>query len=326
MRRRDFIKVTIGSAAAWPLAARAQQSAMPTVGFLNAGSAQEWAHLAAAFRDGLGETGYTEGRNVSIQYRWAEGKYDRLPGLAADLVQRRVTVIATGGSAAAARAAKGATATIPIVYTSGDDPVRSGLVSSVNQPAGNITGVSSFIVPLGPKQLDLLRELTHASRIAVLVNPNSPIVSDYLRDLRTAAEAHGQQLLIVEASSDAQIAAAFAGLVESRAEALIVTSDPVLVAGREKVVALAARNMAPTIYSQREFTEIGGLISYGVNFRDVYRKLGDYAGRILKGAKPADLPVLLPTKFELIINLITAKALGLSVPPTLLALADEVIE
>jgi len=263
---------------------------------------------------------------VVIDYRSAEGQYDRLPALAADLVRRRVTVIAAGGSAASARAAKAATATIPIVFTSGDDPIKSGLVSSISRPDSNVTGVSSFIVPLGPKQLELLRELTHASRIAVLVNPSSPTANSYLAELRTAAGALGDQLLIVKAGSDEVLAAAFTSLVEWRAGALVVTSDPVLVARREQVVALAARHAVAAIYSQREFTEAGGLISYGVNFRDVYRKLGVYAGRILKGAKPSDLPVLLPTKFELMINLTTAKALGLTVPPSLLARADEVIE
>src|SRR5262249_10191540 len=214
MRRRAFLAL-LGGGIAWPLAARAQQPAIPTIGFLNAGSAEQWAHLAAAFRDGLSEAGYTEGRNVTIQYRWAQGQYDRLPALAADLVRRRVTVIAAGGSAASARAAKAATATIPIVFTSGDDPIKSGLVSSISRPDRNVTGVSSFIVPLGPKQLDLLSELTHASRIAVLVNPSSPVTvsGDYLTNLRAAAEARGQQLLVVEASSDEQIAAAFASLV-----------------------------------------------------------------------------------------------------------------
>ncbi len=326
MRRRDFITLLGGAAALWPLAAGAQQPTMPIIGFLNAGSAAQWAHLVAAFREGLNETGYTEGRNVTIEYRWAEAQFDRLPTLAADLVRRRVAVIATGAGDAAARAAKAATATIPIVFTSGSDPVKAGLVSSINRPNGNVTGVSSFIVPLGPKQLDLLRELTRPTRIAVLVNPSNTAVSDYLTALRAAAEARGQQLLIVEANNDERIASAFAALVEWRAGALVVTSDASLVARREQVVALAARHAVPTIYFQREFTEVGGLISYGVDFRDVYRKLGVYTGRILKGARPGDLPVLLPTKFELMINLTTAKALGLTVPSTLLALADEVIE
>jgi putative tryptophan/tyrosine transport system substrate-binding protein len=299
---------------------------MPVIGFLNAGSPPQWAHLVAAFRRGLGEAGYVERRNVTIDYRWAEGKFDRLPALAADLVQRRVAVIAAGGNNAPALAAKAATATIPIVFTSGPDPVKSGIVSSLSRPEGNVTGVSSFILTLGSKQLEVLRELVSAPRLAVLANLKNPSSEDFVADVRAAAESRGQDLRVFDADSQQGIDDAFAALVEWKAGALLAQSDPVVVARREQVVALAARHAVPGLYAQREFTAAGGLISYGVSFPEIYRQFGVYTARILKSAKPADLPVLLPTKFELVINLKTAKALGLTVPPSLLAQADEVIE
>ena len=323
MQRREFITLLRG-AAAWPLTARAQQPPMPVIGFLNGGSAAKWAHLVAAYRKGLNETGYADGQNVAIEYRWVEGQWDRLPAMAADLVRRHVTVIASGGGTALA--AKAATATIPIVFTAGDDPVKSGIVSSLNRPEGNVTGVSSFVTPIASKRLDLLRQVAPSALIGVLANQNNPGSRSDLAEVERAAQVQAQQLLVLNASSERDIETAFATLVDRRAGALLVCNDSFFTASREQIVALAARHAVPTIYIQREYAEIGGLISYGIDFREVYRQLGIYTGRILKGAKPAELPILLPTKFELLINLKTAKTLGLTVPITLLALVDEVIE
>jgi putative tryptophan/tyrosine transport system substrate-binding protein len=326
MERRTFISLLGGAAVAWPLAARAQQSALPVIGFLNGGSAAQWAHLVAAFRKGLSEVGYIEGQNVAIEFRWAEGQYDRLPAMAADLVQRRVAVIASGGGDPPALAAKAATTSIPIVFTSGNDPTKSELVSSLGRPSGNITGVSSFVAPVGSKRLDLLHQLVGAAFIGVLVNPINPSSRSELAEVEAAAQQLARQLLVVNASSEAEIEAAFSQLAERKVEALLVANDSFFTSRRLPIVTLAARHALPAIYIQREYVELGGLISYGIDFKDIYRQLGIYAGRILKGAKPTDLPVLLPTKFELLINLKTAKAPGLAVPDKLLVAADEVIE
>jgi len=326
MRRREFIKVIGCAAAAWPRAASAQQLAMPVIGFINAGSAVQWAHLVAAFRKGLQEVGYTDGKNVLIEYRWAESHYDRLPEMAADLVRRRVAVIASGGGDAPALAAKEATATIPIVFTAGGDPVKSGLVKSLNRPDGNITGVGSFTLVTGSKRLGVLRELVRPVTVAALTDPRNPSSDIEMKDLQSAAKIYGQRLLVLTVTSETDINSAFDTMGEQRADGLVVPSGALFTSQREKIVEQAARHAVPTIYAQREFVDIGGLMSYGVSFPDVYRQLGVYTGRILKGEKPADLPVLQPTKFEFIINRKTAKVLGLEFPPTLLATADEVIE
>ena len=326
MRRREFITLVGGAAAAWPLTARAQQPAMPVIGFINAGSAAQWAHLVAAFRRGLQEVGYTEGQNVVIEYRWAEGQYDRLPTMAADLVRRRVTVIASGGGDPPALAAKGATTTIPIVFTSGGDPVKSGLVKSLNRPDGNVTGVGSFTLVTGSKRLGVLRELVHPVTVAVLADPANPSGHIEMEDLQSAAKIYNQRLLVLNVTNELEINSAFDTLGEQQVGGLLVPSGALFTSQREKLVEQAARHAVPTIYAQREFVDVGGLMSYGVSFPDVYRQLGAYTGRVLKGEKPADLPVLQPTKFEFIINLKTANALGLEFPPTLLALADNVIE
>jgi putative ABC transport system substrate-binding protein len=326
MRRREFITL-LGGASAWPLMARAQQAAVPVIGFLNNASAWEYAAMSAAFRQGLSESGHVEGRNVIVDYRWAEGQYDRLPAMAADLVRRQVAVIVAGGGLSAL-AAKAATTTIPIVFTIGGDPVQFELVASLNRPGGNMTGVSVLSSALVAKRLELLRELVPAAtRVAALVNPaNSAIIESTLRDLEPAGRAMALQIQVVRASTSREIDAAFATFVRERPDALFVDGDPFFNARRVQVVHLATLHKLPPSYQSREFPEFGGLMSYGSNLTDAYRQLGVYAGRILKGAKPAELPVVQASKFELVINAQTARTLGLEVPPQLLARADEVIE
>jgi putative ABC transport system substrate-binding protein len=328
MRRREFITTLLGAAAIWPAAARAQQPAMPVVGLLNGGlAAAAAAGTAAAFRKGLGETGYFEGRNVTIEERWAEGQYDRLPALAADLVRRRVAVIAAPGGLPQALAAKAATQTIPIVFSIGGDPVAMGLVASLNRPGGNLTGVVQLNVDVTGKRLQLLHEmLPTATSIAFLVNPASRQTDAETVEAQNAARVLGVHLVILNASNPSDIEATFASVAQERVNALLVSSDQLFTARREQVVALAARYGVPTIYQFRVFAEAGGLMSYGTDLLEVYRLLGNYSGRILKGERPADLPVQQATTFELVINLKTAKTLGLTVPPQLLARADEVIE
>jgi putative ABC transport system substrate-binding protein len=327
MKRREFITLLGGTAVAWPLAARAQQARMPVIGYLNSGSAAPFANFVAAFRLGLSETGWVEGRNVAIEYRWAENQYDRLPGLAADLVSRGVNAIVAVGSPLPARAAKAATATIPIVFVYGGDPVNDGLVANFNRPGGNVTGVTFITAALAPKRLELLRELVPGTDlIGVLANSTSPLAEIQWKDLQAAARPIGQRLLLVNASSEADFDAAFTSLVQERAGALLVTTDGLFFSGRVRLAALAARHKIPSTWTVREYALAGGLLSYSASIADTERQAGVYAGRILKGEKPADLPVQMPTKFELVINLKTAKALGLEVPPMLLARADEVIE
>jgi putative ABC transport system substrate-binding protein len=300
---------------------------MPVIGFLGAASPGPFAPRVAAFRQGLSETGYVEGQNLAIEYRWAEGRYDRLPALAADLVARKVDVIATGGGPPEALAAKSATSTIPIVFVVGTDPVELGLVASLPRPGSNLTGVSFLNVELMPKRLELISELVpQASAIALLVNPNNPLTKPMIRDMQEAALTKGVQLHILKASSESEIDAAFATLVQVHAGALVVGADPFFNSRPEQLVALTSRHAVPAIYHWREFAVAGGLISYGTSLTGVFRQSGAYAGRILKGAKPADLPVQQPTRFELMVNLKTAEALGLTVPPSILARADEVIE
>jgi len=327
MRRRDFITLLGGVAVACPQAARAQQPTMPVIGFLHPGSPEANAKFVAGFRKGLGESGYVEGRNVAIEFRWAHGDSGRLPELAADLIRRPVTVIVTLGSIAAALAAKAATTTIPIVFGAGADPVQAGLVVSLNRPGGNVTGVSSMNSGLGAKQLGLLHQLLHRdARFAVLVNPGNPQIQSVITDVQVAAAAMGQQLEILTAATKHDISPAFSDAVQKRTDALLISADPLFTNRPVQLATLAARHAMPTVYALREFAEGGGLMSYGSNFTDLFRQAGTYTGRVLKGEKPADLPILQATKFELIVNLQTAEALGLDVPPTLLALADEVIE
>jgi putative tryptophan/tyrosine transport system substrate-binding protein len=324
MERRMFITLLGGAAVAWPLAARAQQ-ATPVIGFLDATSAAERTEFMAAFRQGLADAGYVEGHNVATEYRWAEGRYDRLPELAADLVRRRVSVIATPGTTAAALAAKAATTTIPIVFGVGSDPVKLGLVTSLNRPGGNATGVNFVTNELTAKRVQLFRELVPAAkRMALLTNPTDPINESVLRDVEVAAI--GQQVLTFEASTGREIDTAFESMAREKVDALFVTGGAFFSARRVQFAVLAARYAIPATYSQRTFAEAGGLMSYGTPLADTFRQVGIYVARILKGANPADLPVMQPTKFQLVINLNTARALRFKVPPSLLALADEVIE
>ena len=316
-----------GGLLAMPLAALAQATKTPVIGFLNGFSLAEWAHAVAAFHKGLNETGYVEGRNVAIEYRWAEGQFDRLPTLAAELVRRQVTVLVTTGGSATARAAKAATSTIPIVFGVGIDPIKLGVVASLSRPGGNASGVYFLTNELEGKRLGLLRELVpKAAVIAVLLNPSGPTVGVQSKDLREAAGAVGQQIRILHASSERELDTAFATVDELRAAALLVGASPVFNAHRDRIVALAARRAIPVIYEQREFAVAGGLMSYGTSLTDATRQVGVYAGRVLKGEKPADLPVVQSTKFEFVINLKTAKALRLTIPQSLLLRADEVIE
>jgi putative ABC transport system substrate-binding protein len=326
LRRREFISL-LGGAAAWPLAAHGQQPTMPAVGFLGSSSAAEWLPFVNAFQRGLKETGYIEGENFTIEYRWADGQYDRLPALAADLVRRQVAAIFAAGSPAPALAAKAATATIPIVFALGIDPVQFGLVASLNRPGGNITGVNFLVGHLAEKALGLIHELVPNVAVGgMIVNPNNPNADSVTRNARETARSLGLQLHILNPGTTLEIDAAFAGLVEQRIGMLLSSGDPFFMGRRDQFVALAARHAVPTIYFAREFVTAGGLMSYGTSISDAYRRAGVYTGKILKGAMPADLPVEQSTRFEFVINLKTAKTLGLTVPDKLLALADEVIE
>jgi putative ABC transport system substrate-binding protein len=327
MRRREFITLLGGAAAGWPLAARAQQANMPVVGYLEAGLREAMAQRLVSFRNGLSETGFVEGQNVAIEYRWAQNDYSRLPELAADLVRRQVTVIATPGSIQGSLAAKAATPTIPIVFSTGFDPVKAGLVASLNLPGANVTGVFSMTSALGAKQLAFLRELLpKGSRFAVLANPNEDMTESVIKELRAAALSLGREIDVFNAGTNLDIDAVFASLAQKRTDALLVTPDPLFSNRRVQLVTLALHYRIPTIYFSREFADTGGLMSYGPNQMDMYRQVGIYTGRILKGQKPADLPVLQAIKFELFINQQTAKTLGLEIPSNLLALADEVID
>jgi putative ABC transport system substrate-binding protein len=327
MRRRDFIKVIAGSAAAWPLGTQAQQPAMPVIGFMSGRAPEDSAHLVSAFRQGLAETGFVEGQTVTIEFRWAHGDYDRVPALAADLVSRKIAVLVGVGGDVSALAAKKATATIPVVFGMGDDPVKAGLVASFNRPDGNVTGFTLWTSEMESKRLGLLREMVPAVQlIGVLVNPKFPPSSHELSDLELAAKGIGQRLFVASANNDAELDSALASLGQQRVGAFLVTAAPFFDTRLERIVGFAAQNRLPAIYQFREYAVAGGLISYGPDVVESYRNAGLYVGRILKGEKPADLPVLQPTKFDFVINLKTAKALGLTVPPTLLAEAGEVIE
>jgi putative ABC transport system substrate-binding protein len=324
--RREFITL-VGGAAAWPLAASAQQVAMPVIGYFSVRSPRTDVPMLAAFHRGLGETGYIEGKNVAIEFRWANGQYDRLPELAADLVQRRVSVIVTSGGPPSALVAKSATGTIPIPFVTAGDPVQEGLVASLNRPGGNTTGVTMLFFSLGAKQLGLVRDLVpNALLIGLLTDSNNAAAEPQIDDVAAAARAAGQRLIVFRAGNEREIATAFAALSQQRAEALLVVGSPFFLTQAHYLVTLAARHSLPAMWSRRELVEAGGLMSYGTSTAETYRQLGNYAGKILGGAKPADLPVIQSTKFELVINLQTAKAFGLTIPAGLLAIADEVIE
>jgi len=325
MKRRDFITLLGGAAFAWPLAARAQQPAIPVVGFLRNTPSTSFDHIVAAFRQGLGEAGFVDGRNVAIQQRWAEGRDDRLPALLADLISLKAAVIVA--NTAGAFAAKAAATTVPVVFATGSDPVRDGLVASLNRPGGNFTGVIFITSELGTKRLELLRQLVpKATTVAMLVMPSGQETELEQVDVAKAAQALGLQLVVADATSRPEIEVAFATFAQRRADAVLVGTGALTNSHSEAIVALAARHSIPTIYSLREYVSVGGLMSYGTSITDAYRQAGIYAGRILKGERPADLPVMQSTKFDLVLNLKTAKALGLDVPDRLLALADEVIE
>jgi len=328
MRRRKFITLLCGTAAAtWPFAARAQLSALPVIGFLNSASPDGYAPFVGGFLRGLKEAGFIDSENVSIAYRWAEGQYDRLPALAADLVAKRVSVIVATGGLPPSLAAKEATKTIPIVFTMGSDPVKFGLVASLNRPGGNVTGVSLFAYLLDAKRVELMHELVpSATTIALLANPNNPQADAQFADVEAASRTFGQQLIILKASSVSDIDEAFAALAQRRVSALLVSADPFFLSRRHQIVASVARHSIPAMYEWRQFAEAGGLMSYGVDLIDAYRQAGVYVAKILNGAKPADLPVLQPTKFEFVINLKTAKKMDLDLPAKLLALADDAIE
>ena len=331
MRRRTFVTLVGGAAAVpitWPRAARAQRAGVPVIGLLDSRSPDALASRLLAFRQGLKETGANEGDNVAVELRWAEGQFDRLPGLAAELVRRQVAVIATSGGAAVAFAAKAATTTIPIVFTVGEDPVRLGLVTSLARPVGNLTGINFLVGELTAKRLELLRELVPAAtRVAVLINPaNASTTESTLRDVEPAARAMGLQIQVLQASTSRQIDAAFATFVREPPDAIFVGNDPFFGARHVQLALLAGRHGVPAIYSDREYAEAGGLMTYGSDVKDAYRQMGIYAGRLLKGAKPADLPIVQSTKFELVINHQTARMLGITMPQTLLTSADEVIE
>ena len=327
MRRRDFITLLGGAAAAWPLAARAQQQpVMPVIGFLNSGSAAEWAHLVAVFKEGLSEAGYVEGRNVAVEYRWAQGENEQLPSLAADLVRRQVAVIVTFG-APASFAAKAATATIPIIFSAGTDPIDLGLVTNFRRPTGNLTGINMFADALTPKRQELLRELVPtASLFAMFMNPTSPQTQHEVRAVRTAADMLGQEVRIFNVTSDRDIDAAFATMIDQRIGGLLVQPDQFFTARRNQLVLLTTRHAIPAVFGWREFAVAGGLMSYGTSLRALYRQEAIYAGRVLKGEKIADLPVQQATAFEMVVNLKAAKVLGVTIPTGILLRADEVIE
>jgi putative tryptophan/tyrosine transport system substrate-binding protein len=326
MRRRDFITLLGGSAAVWPLTARAQQLAMPVVGYLGARNAAGDARYIEAFRQGLGESGFIPGQNVAIEFRWADGQYNRLPAFAAELVRRRVNVLVTAGGAAAP-VAKAATSTIPIVFSTGSDPVNVGLVQSLSRPGGNLTGVTTLARELGAKQLALLRDVVPGdATLALMIDPREADADSQIADVQEAVRQIGRKLLVLRVRTDADIEAAFATMVERLVGGVLINGTATLLARSGLIVALATRHGLPAIYNVREWAVVGGLMTYSTSFTDSYHKVGVYTGRVLKGAKPADLPIMQPTKFELVINLNTAKALKLTIPPGILAIADEVIE
>ena len=327
MRRRDFLSVLSGAAVSWPLGARAQQAALPVVGFMSGRSAPDSVHLVAAFRQGLSEAGFVDGQNVSIEFRWADGQYDQLPALAAQLVSHPVTVLVGVGGEPSAIAAKRATSTIPIVFGLGGDPVKAGLVDSLNRPGANLTGYTLLTNEMESKRVGLLRELVpNAALVGVLLNPKFAPAAQQFQQIENAARTVGQKLVIATASSDGELSVAFASLVRERVNALLVAADPYFDTRRDQIIAFAAQHRLPAIYQFREFAVAGGLISYGPRITDGYRQAGNYTGQILKGAKPGNLPVLQPTKFEMVINLKTANALNLALPNSIQLLADEVIE
>ena len=325
MRRRQFLGV-VGSAAAWPLTVHAQQPAMTVIGFLSSASSEAYAPYVAAFRAGLAETGHVENSGLAIEFRWADGQYSRLPALAEELVRRSVSLIVATGGLASAQSARAATSSIPIVFTSGFDPVGMGLVSSLNKPGGNLTGVSFFAAQLSAKRIGILRQLVPSAPIALLINPNNPNAAVELGDAQAAVKLAGQSIGVLNASSERDLGDLAASFDRERPGAILVGSDPFFVTQRHRIIALTARYAIPAMYNERQIVLDGGLLSYGASIAEVYRQAGVYAGKILNGAKPAELPVLQPTKFELVINLKAAKALSLAIPPSLLALADEVIE